>query len=365
MPEAAAGTDQAAWYLEELADGGSIRRIPIQWLPFKVGRKHDLALCLTSNTVSKEHAEIADDGGKLVIRDLGSTNGTFVNGQRITEAVALRPGDRIHIANLEFRLACGTPLAVTATMQEAPGLWIWAACQFDRVFDEGASVPYFQPIKSLPDAKVFGYEVLARSLVEGLQGPREMFLIAAHLHQEGELSRHFRDLGVQKGCQLPGRSNLFLNTHPAELNSEDLLPSLQKLRESEPRHPITLEIHEAAVTDLAAMRELRAALRDLDIGLAYDDFGSGQDRLLDLAEVSPDFLKFDSRFVRNLDSAAEARQNLVQTLVAMVRGMGIAPLAEGIETSAENETCIQLGFQFAQGYFHGRPAPLADWQAAN
>ena len=79
--------------------------------------------------------------------------------------------------------------------------------------------------------------------------------------------------------------------------------SLRELRELEPRRPLVLEIHEAAVTCGDEMKQLRAALADLQIGLAYDDFGAGQARLVELVDVPPDYLKFDMKLVQNLESA--------------------------------------------------------------
>jgi EAL domain-containing protein (putative c-di-GMP-specific phosphodiesterase class I) len=134
------------------------------------------------------------------------------------------------------------------------------------------------------------------------------------------------------------------------------------LRDSAPNQSLSLEIHEAAVTDLDAMAQLRRQLTDLNIYLAYDDFGAGQARILDLVEVPPDVLKFDISLVRDINNASPKRHRMVSMLVEMVRDFGISPLAEGIETSAEAETCLQLGFELAQGFYFGRPA--ADWREA-
>ena len=72
--------------------------------------------------------------------------------------------------------------------------------------------------------------------------------------------------------------------------------------------------------------------RTCEIGLAYDDFGAGQARLVELVDVPPDYLKFDMRLVQNLDSASLERQRMLASLVKMVHDLGITPLAEGIET---------------------------------
>ena len=82
-----------------------------------------------------------------------------------------------------------------------------------------------------------------------------------------------------------------------------LLESLEELRAIAPQLDLALEIHESVLTRPAAIAELRALLLERNIALAYDDFGAGQARLLELAEAPPHYLKFDRRFVHGLDQA--------------------------------------------------------------
>ena len=103
------------------------------------------------------------------------------------------------------------------------------------------------------------------------------------------------------------------------------------------------------------MRILRSALTELRISLAYDDFGAGQARLVELVDVPPDYLKFDMRLVQNLESASMERQRMLASLVAMVSDLGITPLAEGIELEGDHEICRQMGFKCAQGFLYGYP----------
>jgi EAL domain-containing protein (putative c-di-GMP-specific phosphodiesterase class I) len=345
------------WYLEGLVgDPPSLRQVGINTWPFRIGRRADLAFCLPSTGVSKEHAEIRQDGGTLVIRDLGSRNGTFVNGNRIEGDTPLKNGDVLHFANQEFRLGYQQGTDAGATMQVDRNEWVWSIGQFEKLFDAGAAVPVFQPIVSLPSEEVRGYEVLARSTLEGLRSPAQMFTVAARLNMEAALSRLFRREGVRLGQELPGAPNLFLNTHPAELSDGGLLESLVELRDAFPCQALTLEIHEAAITDLEQMRKLRESLRELRIQLAYDDFGAGQARLVDLIEVPPDYLKFDICLVRDIHKASEPRRQMLETLVRMAHDLGVAVLAEGIECQGEGDVCARLGFDFAQGYYYGKPA---------
>jgi EAL domain-containing protein (putative c-di-GMP-specific phosphodiesterase class I) len=76
---------------------------------------------------------------------------------------------------------------------------------------------------------------------------------------------------------------------------------------------------------------------------------------MELADVPPDILKFDMRMIQGLSHASDERQNMVRSLVQIVRSLAVVPLAEGIETGDEAVICRELGFELAQGYFFGRP----------
>ena len=67
--------------------------------------------------------------------------------------------------------------------------------------------------------------------------------------------------------------------------------------------------------------------------------------------------------VRGIDAAPPQRQQILASLVQMVHDLGILSLAEGVETEAEGETCRQMGFDLAQGFFYGRPAPVREFGA--
>jgi EAL domain-containing protein (putative c-di-GMP-specific phosphodiesterase class I) len=122
---------------------------------------------------------------------------------------------------------------------------------------------------------------------------------------------------------------------------------------------MTLEIHEATITSVETIRTLRDQLNDLNMQLAFDDFGAGQARLVELSEVRPDFLKFDMRLIQGIHQAPASRQQVVALLVDMVNELGIIPLAEGVEHAREHETLQQMGFRMGQGYLYGRPGSIS------
>jgi EAL domain-containing protein (putative c-di-GMP-specific phosphodiesterase class I) len=363
------GSPNFRWFLESLVEGGrQLRRVAVHPLPFRVGRKPGLELSLPSDAVSKEHAEIYPDGDGLRVRDLKSKNGTFVNRDRVKDA-PVREGDIIHFAQLEFRLGRQEleepdhmePATVSISDMSLPQGFIEGTREMPTMLRDEMVTTLFQPIVSLPGGVITGYEVLGRGRHPRLpEGPIELFRIASGVGAEAELSRLFRKKALQLVASRRDMPTLFLNTHPAELEEPGLLESLVESKRLAPHLRLALEIHEGALADPASIDGLRTQLAKIGIGLAYDDFGAGQARLLELAEVPPHFLKFDMRFIRGIDQAPPSRRRLLTSLVAVARDLLVYTVAEGVETEAEADVCARIGFTHAQGFFFGKPRPVEE-----
>jgi len=337
-------------------------RTPVQPVPFRIGRAAGLHMVLTHEHVSKAHAEIYSDGVALRVRDLRSRNGTFLNQQPVTDA-ALHEDDLLRIGPYEYKLVPedrGLPLAA----ETLPLNRQIKAMRVKELIAKGAVDVVFQPLVSFETGKAVAYEALGRGAFPDLSAsPVELFDLAGALGPEAqaELSRLFRRRSVEAAAAFDPPPLLFLNTHPADLEHPGLLESLEQLRKDAPRVPLVIEVHETALANPALITWLRSRLAALDIALAYDDFGAGQARLLELAEAPPDYLKFDRRFVTGLETAPESRQRLVASLVAAARELRARTVAEGVETEGEADACRRAGFTHAQGYYFGRPGPLESW----
>ena len=358
------------FYLESLVEGGrQLRRIAVYPLPFRVGRLSGLSLSLASDSVSKEHAEIVMRDGALHVVDLGSKNGTFVNDERVSES-RLNEGDILHFAQVEFRVGRQEldeaedlglePPTVSLRDMKLPQQFVEGARQLPELLEMRQVTTLFQPIVTLPSGEVAGYEALGRGCHARLpESPLDLFRVAAAVGAEAELSRLFRENAVELVRQRLRFPTLFVNVHPKELATPTLIPDVVVLRERWPQLRLTLDVHEGMLADIEIGR-LRTELKRAGIGIAYDDFGAGQARLLELAEYPPDFLKFDMSFVRGIDVAPESRQRLLTSLVSVARDIQVYTVAEGVETAEEADVCMRIGFTHAQGYFFGRPRPLVE-----
>ncbi|TWU51885.1 EAL domain-containing protein [Rubripirellula reticaptiva] len=350
------------WFLSgPTQPGEGVMHIPVDGNPYVVGRKSGVSLKLQFRTVSGSHASMWVDNGILMLRDMGSTNGTYVNGNRLAPnaPIAISEEDLIHFAEAPFRVRRQSPTGMSnGTYAENVCDQALALVQFDRLMSERLVKPHFQAIVDMKDSQAIGFEILGRGSVFGLESVGAMFQAAEQLNLEVELSQLLRWEGIRVGRDLPERPTLFVNTHPREMEDGDgLIKSLINLRDMTGGTDLVLEIHESAVTNPKLMQTLSSALRDLNIRLAYDDFGSGQARLAELIEARPNFVKFDISLVRAIDRANEQRRRMLETLVTMVRDLDIVALAEGIETAEEAEVCKEIGFELAQGFFFGRPTP--------
>ena len=358
------------WYLEEISSQGETSwMIPVDVLPFVIGREEKCHLPLKSKWISRSHAQIHAMDDTVWIMDLGSTNGTYVNRKRIDGAEMLKHGDVLRFANRLFRLHKGasSPLGVagsTAALESegSPSSRASLESELRQLISQRAVIPYFQPIVSLSDLQVRGYEILGRTRQQGLPAnPAELFEIASYAGCASELSALFREEGLRAGRALDGSLEFFVNSCPAELYQIDRLEkSLRAMRDIAPSRPVVLEVNEKSIAGEEELGRIREILADLKMGLAYEDFGVGQTRLVELARTPPDFLKFDASIVRNIHLAPPRLHQMVVVFVNAARDLGITTIAEGIENQGEVDTCRQLGFEYVQGYLYGRPVALGE-----
>ena len=362
------GRGAEGWFLETRVPGTrTITKVRIEKLPFRIGRSSSVDFTIASRAISGEHAELFWDSRteELRVQDLGSTNGTFVNNQRVSLAL-LTPGDILHIADVEFRVGCeqaaengpghppGRNTVPLQSGEHLPHNFVKGAIKIVDLIQSEAYVPLFQPILRLVDQAVTAHEALTRGRHPDLpENPSELFKMAADLGLESELSHAFRRKAVRAVADNPAVTTLFLNSHPEE-SVADLVRDVIALREIAPRLDLVLEVHEKAMMDPKKIRFLKDELARGRVRLAFDDFGAGESRLVQLAEAPPDFLKFDIEFVRNIDSAPESKRHFLRSIVAAAGDLGVMTIAEGIETQAEADACLRIGFSHGQGFLFGR-----------
>ena len=357
------------WSLESVGSDGSRLDFMINQLPCHIGRAKENDLTIASLGLSRVHAVISRDiSGQLRLTDENSTNGTFVNRERIEGYCLLRENDIIHFASAEFKLRVNVaaksaelPFDQMHTMLMPDNMalsdnFVPHEAEFDELILGNGLSGAAQPIVNARTREIVGYELLGRANHPRLPtSPIELFGLAETMDREVDLSIAFREYGISRFASRVVGDTVFINAHPKETFSEVFFASLQRLRAQAPQLGIVVEIHESAVTDIKQLRELTERFAALDIRFAYDDFGAGQARLLELADVPAHYVKFDMSLIRDLHKASPRKQQLVRDLVRMVLATGSTPLAEGVETEEEALICLDMGFELIQGYLTGRP----------
>jgi EAL domain-containing protein (putative c-di-GMP-specific phosphodiesterase class I) len=150
-----------------------------------------------------------------------------------------------------------------------------------------------------------------------------------------------------------------VNLFSAQFHSASLVDEVRAaLAESGlPGSALEIEINETVILqhDEALIAPLRA-LRDLGVGLAFDDFGTGYASLSLLKRFPLTRLKIDRSFVQGMEASAQDRA-IVQSVLTLGRSFGLAVIAEGIETETTARRLRAEGCEEAQGYLFGRPMP--------
>ena len=367
MPEGAVG---AAW-LEHDPPGGSTEKTPLVSIPFTIGRNDTADLQVDSSQVSREHATITRQGRKFKVRDLGSTNGTFLNGQRIEEAT-LADGDLLVIADVEFTFYCGENGAARQTATQVMS-HADACQQRDTAWDTILSVrrthevvthrclrTLYQPVVSLESGDVFGYEAFAADGAGAAPSPRcEQLVPAVECRAGGRLRQLFRRLAVEETVSLPHGGRLLLAITATECAEPALISHLCQLRNFVGgSRQIVVEVPDSAVRGTADFRALLACLRDVQIQVAYDGYASGKARISEHKDVAPDYLKLAPSMFKSIHSGAD-RQRQVQLIVRASHDLNCPVIATGIDSQADLEVCRNLGCTLAQGDMLGPPQTIA------
>jgi diguanylate cyclase (GGDEF)-like protein len=245
------------------------------------------------------------------------------------------------------------------------------ASDLSRALEKQQLHVHYQPVVDLASGRVTGAEALMRwqSPERGMVSP-SVFIPAAEESDliltlgDWILRSATRDIG-QRLPQLPKDFELHVNLSTRQLIQSDFVHTLQQaLHDSGlPARHLTLELTESQLIEQDSVTEGRLHdIRAMGVKIAIDDFGTGYSSLSYLSRLPFDCLKIDQSFVRKLSSSSQDTA-IVAAVLHMADGFGVSVVAEGVETLAEARSLRQMGCGQVQGYYFGRPAPLAqfDW----
>jgi EAL domain-containing protein (putative c-di-GMP-specific phosphodiesterase class I) len=221
---------------------------------------------------------------------------------------------------------------------------------------DGSIRVVFQPIVDLATTKVIGYEALARFPGDSSVSPRTWFAEAAEVGLLLEIEMTAIRAALAHLERLPKDAFISVNVSPETAGSEELREVLASVDPSR----VVLEITEnAAAGDYEEVSEAVGALRAIGVRIALDDTGSGTVSFNSLFDVHADIIKIDIDVTHGIASDP-MKEAMASALKALADRLGAMSLAEGIETEEELNLLRGVGVQAGQGYFFGRPEPVAD-----
>ena len=237
-----------------------------------------------------------------------------------------------------------------------------------RALRAGELVLHYQPILRLADREVMGFEALVRwhSPERGLVFPDKFIQIA----EETGLIVELGLVVLREACLQAKRWQdsqphrpawVSVNISPRQFAQPDIVETIDQVLAETGVDPalIKLEITESGTMDdpIRATCVLER-FKALGVELCIDDFGTGYSSLSHLQRFPLDVLKIDRSFIAGLPEKDESRE-IVVSIMALARGMGMKVVAEGIETEAQAEELRRLHCDLGQGYLFSKPVPAA------
>jgi len=223
----------------------------------------------------------------------------------------------------------------------------------------------YQPIASLTDGRLIGFEALVRwnHPEKGLLMP-DLFIPLA---EESELIAEVGTWVLNGACStiaqwrdlLPAEAApiISVNVSPRQLKGSKLLHDVEDTlaRTGLPPSALILEITETGlVSDDGSVYTLLEAIRALGVSIAIDDFGTGYSSLAHLKRLPVNYLKIDRSFVTGLGEDNED-EHIVAGISELAHGLGIWVTVEGVETEPQRQAAAKLGCDLYQGFLLGRP----------
>ena len=213
----------------------------------------------------------------------------------------------------------------------------------------------YQPIYHLANNTIVGFESLARFSAVPVRTPDIWFSEAAQVGLGMPLEIKTIKLALQSMKHFPSGVYISVNASPEVILHKDFETAF----EGAPLTRIVLEVTEHAAidhySDIAAVVE---PLRSRGLRIAVDDAGAGYASFRHILSLAPDVIKLDISIVRNIDTDF-SRRALAVALISFARATNSKLVAEGVETASELAVLRQLGVNKAQGYFLGKPIPIA------
>ena len=223
-------------------------------------------------------------------------------------------------------------------------------------------VSYFQPIVNNRTKKVEKYESLVRLIDHKKQiiSPA-MFLDTA---KEGKYYKQITSMVLTNSFQALSDTNMniSINLSALDIKKEETVKKFLDLLEAHKyeAHRIVLELLEdEKIEDTLMIKKFIEKIKVYGVRLAIDDFGEGYSNFTRLLEYQPDFIKIDGSLIKNIEKDNFSK-HMVETIVVFAKKQQMKTIAEYVENKGIFEILCNLGVDYSQGYYFGKPDILKE-----
>jgi diguanylate cyclase (GGDEF)-like protein len=223
---------------------------------------------------------------------------------------------------------------------------------------------YYQPLMDVESSEIIGFEALIRwhHPKRGLVTPAEFIPIA----EETGLIVQIGEWVLRRACfdaaKWPANIRVSVNLSPVQFRSAALIFSVAGALASSRLSPTRLDL-EITETVLLQDSETTIAtlfqLREMGVQISMDDFGTGYSSLSYLQKFPFSKIKIDQSFIRDIGKGPEAIA-IIRAVTGMSKGLGMATIAEGVETREQLDQLRAEGCTEIQGYYVSKPRPIAE-----
>jgi EAL domain-containing protein (putative c-di-GMP-specific phosphodiesterase class I) len=339
--------------LEFYSDGsGEARRVTLEQMPFRIGRAESANLRIESVQVSREHAELLERNGMWLVRDLGSTNGTQVNGKSIKETL-LADGDILKIAETELTFIAS------------------AASQFQRMVTQPIQAKKAVSASNLLPAAVAATRMITEATLwqaiptrllaaksRQYQATEACFALSSasgrqphfdHLHPVAERYRELeRVRALELAVAQTDAKRLLVAVAAVEVESPHrLFAALKEVQAQAPSGwELGIVISLPIDVDILGIGDIYREARDHGLLVAFDEFQGNGAQVMHLESLLPDYLILSASMTKDLATNRQSVRRL-ESLLSACNGLLIKPILPFKECSHTVTVCQEMGFDLA------------------
>ncbi len=351
--------------LEFYSDGnGELRRVTIENFPFRIGRAETADLRVESVEVSREHVEIVERNGMWLVRDLGSTNGTQVNGKSIKETL-LADGDILRVAETELTFVASSASQFQRMVTQPIQAKKASAAAPSSLAPEIAATRMMTEAtlwQAIP-AQLFAATSLRHGVTEAFFAPAtasaQQLPLFDQPHAVGDRYRELERMrALELAIERADTSRLFLAVGAAESESPHRLFSsikqFQGLLPSGWELGITISL--PTDVDILRITEIYREARDHGLLVAFDEFQGNGGQVMHLESLLPDYLVLAANMTKDLTSTRQPLRRL-ESLLAACEELVIKPVLPRNDSGHAIALCQEIGFDLVLQSATRRAAP--------